>query len=805
MHLFARFLLRFAVILVSASFVLAETTTIGPNSDLAYQQLRNLTLGSEAVSVSNFELKRDAATFRLRSGTVCFANPVQGKVTGAVFVGDGEMLFAPPTASENASLRLLTKGTDFDETFERVVLRFTDSTYEELKKAGGAASAGCDAGVWKESQSATRHKLKNNLEARILEDVLSPEPGRLFVAFVHGKKYNNKELFTIDPHSSSDQVSLMTFDENKYGVWVGLNLSGTQQNRVHINQQQLETTIEKSANLIGKATTTFVSQINGVRVVPFDLYPTLRVSSVTTSDGQALPFVQEDKNEDADFAVILPKPLAAGDKYTIITTYAGKDAVRNEGSGNYYPLARDSWYPNNPTGELGEYTTYNMTFRIPKGMKIVATGGLVSESNDGGQNVTVWKSEAPQTVAGFNFGRFKVQEAKLTNPEYLVQSLANEDPPDWVKSLLRATSSDGDLPMMSRMGDGESGAAMGNMNTTGMLKHALAEGEASVQIYSDFFGPTPYKRVALTQQTACSYGQSWPGLVWLPICSFFDVTVRHNLGVDWGDRGYWRVVTPHEVAHQWWGHTVGFRSYRDQWMSEGFSDFSASLFLQMAYAKDPKMFLTFWRDERETLTEKNKEGFRAIDVGPLTMGYRLNNSKAGFNIAGSLIYPKGAYILHMIRMMMWDAQTGDQNFKSLMHEFVTTFGGKAASTEDFKAVVEKHMTQDMNLDGNRRMDWFFNEYVYGTALPSYQFDASFDKDANGDVVFSFKITQSGVDDNFRMVIPIYVEMADGRIINLGRMGMKGNSAVDQKIPLKGLKTPPKRAMLNYNYDVLAAN
>ena len=45
----------------------------------------------------------------------------------------------------------------------------------------------------------TRHKLKENLEARILQDVLSPEPGGLFVAFIHGKHYNGKEIYAIDP------------------------------------------------------------------------------------------------------------------------------------------------------------------------------------------------------------------------------------------------------------------------------------------------------------------------------------------------------------------------------------------------------------------------------------------------------------------------------------------------------------------------------------------------------------------------------------------------------------------------------
>ncbi len=71
------------------------------------------------------------------------------------------------------------------------------------------------------------------------------------------------------------------------------------------------------------------------------------------------------------------------------------------------------------------------------------------------------------------------------------------------------------------------------------------------------------------------------------------------------------------------------------------------------------------------------------------------------------------------------------------------------------------------------MDWFFNEYVYGTALPSYKIDYNFNKDASGDVVFGFKVTQSGVDDKFRMIVPVYLELADGRIVNFGRARMFG--------------------------------
>jgi aminopeptidase N len=523
------------------------------------------------------------------------------------------------------------------------------------------------------------------------------------------------------------------------------------------------------------------------------------VQSVT-SDGQPLSFIQEDKNDDGNFAVILPKAVNAGDKFTITTTYGGKEAVSNEGGGNYFPVARDDWYPNDPGSSFGQYTLYDMTLRIPKGMKMAATGVLVSESNQGGQNVTVWKSENPQTVAGFSFGRFKEEEARLTKPEYFIQSYANEESPDWVNELQHAVSND--LPTLgSHLG---APVALGSMSTTSLNKKALAEGELAVELYSDYFGPSLFKHMQITQQTACNFGQSWPELVWIPICYYFDTTVRHALGLDWGDRGYWKVVTPHEVAHQWWGHTVGFASGRDQWMSEGFADMSASLYISMI-EKNPKKFIDFWNDERELLLERDAQGFRAIDVGPLTMGYRADNSRTGSGVTRRLIYPKGAYILHMVRMMLWDRKTGDENFKATMQDFVKTYSGKAATTEDFKAMVEKHMTSDMDLDGNHRMDWFFNEYVYGTALPTYKIDYKFDKDANGDVVFDFKVTQSGVDDKFRMVVPVYLEMADGHTINLGHARLIGNTSSDKKVSLKGLKDTPRRALLNYNDDVLASN
>jgi aminopeptidase N len=336
------------------------------------------------------------------------------------------------------------------------------------------------------------------------------------------------------------------------------------------------------------------------------------------------------------------------------------------------------------------------------------------------------------------------------------------------------------------------------------MKKAMGEAQLAVDLYTDYFGDAPYKRLALTQQTALGFGQSWPALVYLPITYFFDTTQRHALGIGEA-RGYFKVVGPHEIAHQWWGHLVGFNSYRDQWMSEGFADMSASIFLQYIYGqKNLAEYHKFWADQRELLTQRNPEGKRPVDVGPLTLGYRLDNAKTGA-IGRYLLYPKGAYILQMVRFMMQNtrAKDPDGEFKAMLHEFTHTYANRVASTEDFKTVLEKHMNADMDLGGNRKMDWFFNQYVYGTDYPTYKFTHSFSANPEGDQVLNFTLAQSGVASDFVMTVPVYLDFGDGKFIRLGSAKMKGNSSTEQHIPLKGLKERPKRAVVAYFDDLMA--
>jgi len=528
-----------------------------------------------------------------------------------------------------------------------------------------------------------------------------------------------------------------------------------------IDHQKLDTTIDRTGKLDGIATTTLASTVDGLRVLPFDLFHTLRVRNVLDAAGKPLDFIQENKDEDSDFYVILPKPLAKGEKTTITTFYGGKEAVIDAGFGNYFPVARSSWYPNTT---FGDYATYELTFRIPKELSMVATGVPGRSVIEGNQSISEWTAMVPQAVAGFNFAEYTKQEATLEQEKYKIEGYAN-------------TKDKAELSM---------------------LKREVAEGQLAVQLYTDFYGPAPYQRLALTEQPTNYFGQSWPALIYLPHASFLHV---YGSATDALSHGFWRTVASHEVAHQWFGHAVGIPSYRDNWLSEGFAEFSSSLYLQWVYKDKPEVYSDFWKEMRFELLEKNQEGKRPIDVGSVFMGYRLNNTKTGFDIGRRLLYPKGAFILHMVRMMMWNPQTEDSDFKSLMHDYVQTYYNKPSSTEDFKAVLEKHMTPVMDLRGDKKMDWFFDEYVYGTALPDYKFDYRFEPISNG-YLLDATLTQSNVDEKFAMLVPLYLDLGNNKVVKLGNIKMTGNSSKPIKVPLAGIAQAPKRALINYNYDVL---
>lgn len=815
-------------------FVIWGTSGIAPvptpSSDLGrghcddplFLELRRLTPTTATAPIKGVKLQRDAALLAFEQGTFYFLTPVRGRVVGAVFLGQGVFRLTPPVETERQFLRHLIQSQEIIEPFTQVILYFTDKTYEELREQvelAGTPPPRSVTDIFKDHQQTLRREVKQSVELRLLADLYTPSRPGFFTAFVKGKNLP-KLVFGVDPLGfapslpSPEEVGVASHDEATKGIWSLFHLqeeyaAGTasmeeDHREYDITQYKIDATIGRDERLTVRAEVILTPRQADCRVIRMALYPTLRVTEVRDGRGAALPYIQTDEEEGGAFAIVLPEGAQMNEPLRFVISYSGRGAIHQSGTGTYMllPEARSTWYPNNWQVEFGDRATFDLTIRAPRGETVVATGTLVRRERQGDHEVSIWRSDFPFVVAGFNYGDFKVREQEDSG--FKIEVYTNTTEPDEVKQIRL-------LAERRQAGGVALPLTLGNLTTTGLAQHALIEALNSVRIYSAYFGPNPYGRVALSQQPAAFFGQSWPTLIYLPYTAFLDGTQRRSLGLPVRFSEFTDVVGPHEVAHQWWGHLIVWKTYRDQWLSEGFAEFSASLYLQLAYDRDPakrlNRFLKFWQSQREVITEKALLGVaRAYlspnSVGPLSLGVRLNTGRT----AGAyerLAYAKGAFILHMLRMMMNDPRAsvgpGDDRFIAMMKDFVRRYTHKAASTEDFQRVVEAHMTPEMDLDGNRRMDWFFDQWVRGTELPHYTLEYKTERRA-GKIVLRVKITQSNVSDRFKMLVPLYADFGEGRIMRLGVARLTGNTSTETELVLPQL---PERVLLNAVEDVLS--
>jgi hypothetical protein len=126
------------------------------------------------------------------------------------------------------------------------------------------------------------------------------------------------------------------------------------------------------------------------------------------------------------------------------------------------------------------------------------------------------------------------------------------------------------------------------------------------------------------------------------------------------------------------------------------------------------------------------------EAGPIWMGRRLATSKSADYT--TLVYSKGAYVLYMLRMMMFDFnKRDDSKFNVMLKDFVEQYSWKEASTQDFIRVAEKHY--------GSTLDWFFNEWIYGNQM-IYKWSAITTQEPDGRYVVSVDIQTDGVSPNF---------------------------------------------------------
>jgi len=267
--------------------------------------------------------------------------------------------------------------------------------------------------------------------------------------------------------------------------------------------------------------------------------------------------------------------------------------------------------------------------------------------------------------------------------------------------------------------------------------------EGSVQLYSELFGPYPWPHLAATEIPGF-HGQGLPQLLHLAWFSF-----------ESNRQGITDHFRAHEVAHQWFGHLVGWTNYHDQWLSEGFAEYAGAMYVQAAN-RGRKTFLELLEQWRSDILDVGGHSawHAGPHVAPIWLGYRCASTASPASY-GHLIYSKGAYVLHMLRNMLHDYRTGsDYRFAALMRDYVSTHAHREATTADFQRVVERHTGQSMQ--------WFFDQWVYGVQIPRYEYRWDREETADGHWIVSGQIDQFDVDTTFRVFMPITLVFEGGR-------------------------------------------
>jgi hypothetical protein len=418
--------------LLLATPVLAQDKS-SPGKDF-YDQIKQVSLGGGSVPVSGLTLTRDRARMTF-SGTFYFTTPVDGHVTGALFIGEGNFSAAvPPGEFEKDNLKRLLGAEVVESDFKTAFFRLSDDTFAKLGQKPVPAPA--DEKAQKLATETDRRLLKEmgvNLSARVALSILNQErPGFFFAHFDGGRRgkfsllldYQNRipvANFLLDAGEKGlifHYDSLVRFNE----VWMAFYaLEDYQRGTVtysdlsdilDIKHYDMDLDLREPKKYLRlRAKVVSAVRSRNVRAVPFKigeflsegqderLKKQMRLKSVRLN-GSELAFAQEDW--EGGFTVFLPAVVAAGQELDLDLSFEGDFLYHPEFvDSGYYPLDTITWYPRH--GYL-DRSTFDLTFHHAKKVVVASVGSRLSEAPDPeSPDTVVTKYRMPHPVALVTF------------------------------------------------------------------------------------------------------------------------------------------------------------------------------------------------------------------------------------------------------------------------------------------------------------------------------------------------------------------------------------------------------------------
>lgn len=195
----------------------------------------------------------------------------------------------------------------------------------------------------------------------------------------------------------------------------------------------------------------------------------------------------------------------------------------------------------------------------------------------------------------------------------------------------------------------------------------------------------------------------------------------------------------HEFAHQWWGGVISWKTYQDQWITEGLAQFATLLYLQHNLPESQ-----FSR----AVASAKKWVFRKNDAGPIVYGRRIANLSNDLDTYQSIVYNKSALIFMMLKEIL-----GEEEMLVRLRRLLVEFKYQSLATARFIQQVSQ---------GEPRLQEFFKGWVYSRKIPKVSCQVAQDgrnaevtiTQADSDFVFPLEIaiTSQGGKSSHRVII-----------------------------------------------------
>jgi len=722
-------------------------------------------LGGEAFVVDTVTLTGDRLSAELHGGVLVPVLSAGDDLMGYVYVGDGTLRYDPEDETERYQLERKTGHSSFDGPLnDAFVLTDDPDVLASLAPAPDGPRAAVPARAFSvlrerfDEYADPKWGLGVGLEVlRILREANDPAgPGHVYAEFgFEGlRPYSQGWLprrfgwitYLHDPHGVIDRdrsTALLGHQSTSFGhfleIWtchgpvepppidlVSVDMDLTVPpggpdglSTIHNTVGITFTAVDEPVNAVALDLVSQVYSWSKRRFVKFE------VTQVTDYTGAERPFA----HHRGRLLVPLATSLAPGQTETLTVSYSG-DALFALDSDSYWVLNSWPWFP---TNGLDDRATFAATVHYPAHLRMAGTGTTTATATEGDVRTERWEEERPVQFPSMIIGNFTTVKEERT----------------------------------------PSGVAVRGFFTPSedhKAEPAIAETIRIIRFYEQAFGPFPFDEVDIAEMREnMGFWQAPPGLILIS---------KPEGVVEWVDNP--ERATPHlapatlahELAHEYWGHAVGWATGDDQWLSEALAEYSSHLYISHVFGDvDYEARLRSWRKESR---EDSAFGPVAMDGGRLGRG-RL-----------PLWYNKGPYTLHMLHHWI-----GDKPFLDLLATTYELVDHHDLSTREFQAIAEKALGTDM--------DWFFGTWIRSTHLPEIEASYRGGTGRGDPLVLTLRQVQDGPPTKLR--VPVRITLDKKRKPQWRTVVLED---AEMTVTIEGLAAPVKKVEIDPDQATLWA-